>query len=183
MLRSDIELASGLVKFYSKDEARSYLEAMLEYYRMRSEEYGQQMGGLLRGSASVPEGLKEDKKEGKEDKKGKDGKDGKEGGRALAKGWVRVGTLPVNTGDTAKAFGEVTLKIVEEYKMRVAKTTDALKSVGEMESINVSDGSVYTLFVNRGVPDALIVGAPVKKREVFSFAARFRAVGRANDVP
>jgi len=49
LLRSDIELASGLVRFYSKEQARSYLEAMLEYYRMRSEEYGQQMGGLLRG--------------------------------------------------------------------------------------------------------------------------------------
>ncbi len=181
MLRSDIELASGLVKFYSKDEARSYLEAMLEYYRMRSEEYGQQMGGLLRGPAPPPQDLKEDRKEGKESKEGK--KEGKDAGRALAKGWVRVGTLPINTGDTAKAFGEVTLKIVEEYKMRVAKTTEALKSFGEMESINVSDGSVYTLFVNRGVPDALIVGAPVKKREVFSFAARFRAVERANDVP
>ena len=166
MLRSDIELASGLVKFQSRDQARSYLEAMVEYYKMRSEEYGQQMGGLLR-SAPVSQDPKEEKKQAK---------DGKEAGKVLAKGWVRVGSLPVNTSDSAKALGEVTLKIVEEYKMRVAKTTDALKSFGELESINVSSDAVYTLFVNRGVPDALIVSAPERKREVFNLAAKFRAV-------
>jgi len=177
LLRSDIELASGLVRFYSRDQARSYLEAMLEYYRMRSEEYGQQMGGLLRGATPSSEDIKKDKKEKKESK------EEKEQGKGLAKGWARVGTLPVNTGDTSKALGEVTLKIVDEYKMRVAKTTDTLKSFGELESINVGDDSVYILFVNRGVPDALIVRAPEKKREVFNFAARFRAVRHAVSTP
>jgi len=60
--------------------------------------------------------------------------------------------------------------------MRLAKTTDALKSFGELESINVSNDSVYTLFVNRGVPDALIVSAPEKKHEVFNLVARFKTV-------
>jgi hypothetical protein len=165
LLRTDIELASGLVRLYSKEQARSYLEAMLEYYRMKSEEYGQQMGGLLREAPPPSAEAKENRKEGK---------GGKEAGKVVARGWVKVGTLPVNTGDTAKALGEVTLKIVEEYKARVAKTGDALKSFNDLESINVGDGSAYTLFISRGVPDALIVSVSEKARAAFSFAAKFR---------
>ena len=163
MLRTDIELASGLVRFYSRDQARSYLEAMLEFYNTKSQEYGQQMGGLLRGEAPGPA-------------EGKAGKEGKEGGKVAAKGWMKVGTLPVSTGDSTKALGEVTLKIVDEYKMRSARTAEALKAFNNLESINVSDGSSYVMFINRGVPEALIVNESKAKREPFSFVGRFRAV-------
>jgi hypothetical protein len=164
MLRTDIELASGLVRFYSKEQARSYLEAMLEFYSMKSQEYGQQMGGLLRGVAppAGPTEAKEAKNNGNT--------------KVVAKGWVKVGTLPVNIGDASKALGEVTLKIVEEYKMRSEKTSEVLKSFNNLESINVSDASSYTLFVNRGVPEALIVMESKTKRESFVYAAKFRAV-------
>lgn len=148
MLRRDVELASGLVRFYSKDQVMAYVENMIEYYKAKHEEYGQQMGGLLRGPAPQPSGGKEGKKETKE---------GREAAKVLGRGWVKVGTLPVNTGDSVRAMGEVTLKIVDEYKARVEKTSEALKSLSDLQSINVSDASAFTLFINRGVPEALIV--------------------------
>lgn len=169
MLRTEVELASGLVRFRSTEQARSYLEAMLEHYKLRLEEYGQQMAGLLRSAPGQPgegETVKEEREE----------KNGKETAKVRAKGWVKVGTLPVNVSDSAKATGEVVLKIVDEYKARTAKTAEALKSFGDLESLSISAGSVLTLFVNKGVPEALIVGAPEKAQEEFQLVAKFRAV-------
>lgn len=162
MLKSEVEVASGLVAFRSKEQARAYLEAMLERYKQKSEEYGQQMAGLLRTTPSQPTEAQP--------------KESKEPAKVAARGWVRVGTLPVNVSDSARAIGEVVLKIVDEYKMRTTKTAEALKSFGDLDSLNMSAQSVFTFFINRGVPEALIVTASEKKSERFELSGKFRAV-------
>ena len=162
MVSRRIELASGLVKFRSKEEVRSYLEEMLQYYKTVSEEYGQQMGTLLRGVQAPPPEVKV--------------KQAKDEARPSSKGWVRLGSLPVNVSDPSKATAEVMLKVVEEYKTRIEKTTEALKSLVELDSVVGGDGQSLTLFVSKGIPEALILGSTEAKREVFSFVSAFRAV-------
>lgn len=162
MQPGNLELGLGLVRFRSKDQAREYLEALLAYYKAKSEEYGRQMGELLRNSKpSAPET--------------KDSKAPKEGQRAAAKGWVKIGSLPVNMSEPQKAVAEVTLKIVDDCRSKVEKTSEALKSLDEIESrCGVSQYLVF--FISKGVPEAVITEEAAKRQELFAFTAKFRAV-------
>jgi len=166
-LRScNFERCSGLVNFYSKEQARAYIESLLEYYKARSEEYGQLMGELLRSTQASNQGQNEVR----------DAKQTKEGQKPLAKGWLKAGSLHVNTSDTQRALAEVTLRIVDDYKVRIEKTAEALKSFSEVESLNFSAESAFTLFINRGLPEAFILNGALKRPEAFAFATKFRAV-------
>ncbi len=162
MQPGNLELGSGLVRFRSKEQARAYLEALLQHYKAKSEEYGGQMGELLRGAQQPVQELKE-------------AKPTKEAQKVGVKGWVRMGTMPVNASEPLKALGEVTLKIVEDCKMKVEKTAEALKSFDEVDTRMPGSPSLI-LFINRGVPEALIVDEGSKRSEIFAFNARFRAV-------
>jgi hypothetical protein len=162
--RGNLELGSGLLRFRSKDQAREYMEQLLDYYKLRSEEYGGQMGELLR--ADQPKG-----EEGREPKEGKAPKDAK----LAAKGWLKMGSLPVNSSDPQKAMAEVTLKIVEEYKLKVERTTEALKSLDEIEAHNSASANLV-FYISRGVPEAVIVEPGAPKLETFAFSGSFRAV-------
>jgi hypothetical protein len=162
MLHENLELNSGLVKFPSKESATAYLEAMLQYYKGRQEEYGHQLGEQLRSPQGPPQAKE---KEGKKEK----------GGQQAPKGWFKVGSLPVNASDPKGALAQVTLRIVDDYKSRVEKLSDALKSFQEVDTLSQQGTRSYTLFVYKGVPEGVIVEGMVKK-EVFAFTARFRAV-------
>lgn len=162
MQLENLELGSGLVRFRSKDQAREYLEALLEYYKAKSDEYGGQMGELLRVAQPSGQEVKESKTT-------------KEAQKATAKGWVKIGSLPVNMSEPQKAISEVTLKIVEDYRLKVGRTNDALKSLDEIESRS-SGSQNLVFFISKGVPEAVIVEEAVKKQELFVFNAKFRAV-------
>ena len=164
MLRDNLELNSGLVKFRSKESVVAYLETLLQYYKTRQEEYGHQLGEQLRSPAAAP-GPKE--KQEKEPKKEK-------GQPQTARGWTRVGTLPVNMSDPQGAFAQLTLRIVDDYKSRVEKVSEALKSFQDVDTLSQAGSKSYTLFVFKGVPEGVIVESAAK-RDVFAFAARFRA--------
>ena len=167
MLRNNLETNAGLVKFHSRDAASAYLEAMLEYYRTKHEEYGQQLAEHLRISQEPSRGAPKPEKSEKKEKGAQ---------QATAKGWTRIGTLPVNITDPQGALAQVTLRIVEDYKAKVEKITDALKSFKDIESVSQGAGAEYTLFIIRGVPEAVIVEYSTKKVEAFVFNASFRAV-------
>ena len=169
MLRDNLELNSGLVRFQSRESATAYLETLLQYYKSRQEEYGQQLAEHLRSSQSPQPQKKSEEKEQKKDKKDKKDQ------QPVAKGWARVGSLPVNTSDPLGARAQVTLRIVEDYKSRVEKVSEALKSFSDVDSLGRPGTSSYTLFVFKGVPEGVIVEA-IAKKEVFAFAGRFRAV-------
>ncbi|MDG6990657.1 MAG: hypothetical protein JRM99_04465 [Nitrososphaerota archaeon] len=164
MLRDNLELNSGLVKFRSKESAVAYLETLLQYYKTRQEEYGHQLGEQLRNpQAEAPK--KEKKEEAKKDK----------GEKPTPKGWVRVGSLPVNSSDPQGALAQVTLRIVDDYKSRVERVSDSLKSFQDVDTLSQVGTKTYTLFVYKGVPEGVIVES-VAKKEVFAFTARFRAI-------
>ena len=164
MLRNNLETNAGLVRFHSKEGLSAYLETLLEYYKTRHDEYGQQLGEHLRGTSDVGQGApKQDKKD-------------KGGPKTTAKGWTKVGDLPVNVSDPAGALAQVTLRIVDDYKVKVERVTDALKSFKDIDSISQGAGTSYTLFIMKGVPEAVIVEYTAKKMEAFAFTASFKAV-------
>jgi hypothetical protein len=165
LLRDNLELNSGLVKFVSRESATAYLEALLEYYKARQEEYGHQLGEHLRSAPGAPPPKEKQEKEQKKEK----------GQPQTARGWTRVGSLPVNVSDPQGALAQATLRIVEDYKGRVEKVSEALKSFKDVDSLSQAGTRSYTLFVFKGVPEGVIV-EEAPKREAFAFAARFRAV-------
>ena len=40
--------ATGLVRFYSKEELRRYMKSLVEEYRAQDQKFGDTLGGLLR---------------------------------------------------------------------------------------------------------------------------------------
>lgn len=166
MLRDNLELNSGLVRFKNRESVDAYLETLLQYYRSRLDEYGQQLAGHLRGF-NESTGPKPTEKEAKKDKNGH---------QPAAKGWAKVGTLPVNSTDVRGALAQVTLRIVEDYKSRVERISEALKSFKDVDTLSQPGTKSYILFVYKGVPEAVVVEAVDKKVEAFAFAATFRAV-------
>lgn len=167
MLRDNLELNSGLIKFHSKDSVSAYLETLLQYYKTRQEEYGHQLGEQLRSAQETPKERKKAEKEAKKEKGGK---------QPVAKGWSRVGPLLVNTGDAGAAIAEVTLRIVDDYKARVERVSDALKAFNDVDTLSQAGTRSYTLLVFRGVPEAVIIGEDAKKVEAFAFSGSFKAV-------
>lgn len=165
MLRDNLELNSGLVRFRSRESATAYLETLLQYYKTRQDEYGQQLAEHLRSS------------QGSAQPKERPEKDAKKGGQqAVAKGWSKVGNLLVNTTDALGAYAQVTLRIVEDYKSRVERVSDALKSFKDVDTLSQPGTKSYTLFVYKGVPEAVVVENLEKRMEAFAFSASFRAV-------
>lgn len=169
MLRDNLELNSGLVRFQTKESAGAYMETLLEYYKSRLEEYGQRLAEHLRSGEGdpVPQPDYSHDREGKKDKGGQ---------QSTAKGWSKVGTLLVNTSDTRGAMAQVTLRIVDDYKSRVERISAALRSFGDVDTLSQPGTKSYTLFVYRGVPEAVIVENLAKKAEAFAFSGTFRAV-------
>ena len=167
MIRDNLELNSGLVKFHSREGVSTYLETLLEYYKSRQEEYGHQLGEYLRSEQSPQRPEREAKKDSKKDKDGQP---------QLSKGWARVGNLIVNSSDPKGGLAQVTLRIVDDYKARVEKVSDALKSFKDVDTLSQSGTTTYTLFVFKGVPEAVIVERAEKRVEAFAFSSTFRAV-------
>lgn len=161
MQQGNLELGSGLVKLRSKDQAREYMEALLGTYRAKSDEYGEQMSALLRAVQPAEQLAKEGKN--------------KDGQKPAAKGWVKVGSIPVNSSDPQKALAEVTLKIVDDYKTKVDKTNEALKSLDEIEAHGPGSSNMV-FFINRGVPEAVILQEAASRQGTFAFSGSFRAV-------
>ena len=166
MLRNNLETNAGLIRFHSRDAASAYLEALLEYYKTKHEEYAQQLGEHLR-AVQEPKAANGPKKPDKKDKGAQP---------TTAKGWTRLGELPVNVTDPQGALAQVTLRIVEDYKAKVERLTDVLKAFRDIESVTQGAGASYVLFIMKGVPEGVIVEHSTEKVEAFAFAASFRAV-------
>ena len=163
MIRDNLELNSGLVKFRSKESVVAYLETLLQYYKARQEEYGHQLGEQLRTPQGAPP-----PREKKEDQK-------KDKGGQQPRGWSKIGTLLVSVSDPKGALSQVTLRIVDDYKARVEKVSGALKSFQDVDTLSQAGTVTYTLFIFMGVPEGVIMETTAK-REIFAFTARFRAV-------
>lgn len=164
------EIATGLLKFYSQQEVVKYMKDVAEYYQKESEKYGDKLGGMLRAGPGEPpkeEKKKEEKK--KEDKKG----DQKQKGPG---GWMRMGTLLLNPVASGPAMTEVMYQIHEEFKQKLARVNEAIKSFEMNASTMVPQNAAFQLYVRNGVPERVIVDVQEEKKAAFSFDAKFRVV-------
>jgi hypothetical protein len=168
------------MKFYSQAEITKYLKEVSEYYQKEAEKYGDKLGGMLRtgpGESAPKEEKKQEKQEKQEkqdkgDKKGdQKGKPGGGGG-----GWIKMGTLMLNTANTGPATTEVMYQIHEDLKQKLARTNEALKSFEQNANTLIPQNAIFQLYVRNGVPERIIVEAEEAKKAVFSFDGKFRVV-------
>jgi hypothetical protein len=164
------DLAVGLIKFYSHDEITKYLRELSEHYQKEAEKYGDKLGGMLRtgpgAGTAAKDAKKQDNKEKKSDPKSKTG-----GG-----GWIKMGSLLLNTSNPESASTEVMYQVHEELKAKLAKTTEALKSFEQNANTLIPQNATIQLYLKNGVPERVIVEAEEKKKATFSFDGKFRIV-------
>jgi len=159
-----------LLKFYTQAEITKYMKEVAEYYQKEAEKYGDKLGGMLR-TGPGESASKEDKKQDKGDKKGD------QKGRPGGSGWVKMGTLMLNTANTGPAMTEVMYQIHEDLKQKLARTNDAIKSFESGASTLIPQNATFQLYVRNGVPERIIVGAEEEaKKTVFNFDGKFRVV-------
>jgi hypothetical protein len=158
-VQSASQASASLVKFHSKDELRRYMKSLVEYYQGVAQGYGDQLGTLLRtieqekGSAKVPGP-----------------------GKVVAKGWVRMGTMLVNTGDSKGAMAEVLFQAHEETKSRLSKISEAVKSFDEQSNSVIPEAGLYYLQLKNGIPERIVADTAAKSKDSFKFSAAFQVV-------
>jgi len=161
------ELAIGLVRFYSAEEIAKYLKDLSEYYSREAEKYGDKLGSMLREGPAAPKGeQKGEKGEKKPEAKAKPG----------AGGWTKMGPILVSKADPTTATTEVMYQLHEELKQRLAKTTEALKSLEQNANAVLPKGATFQLYMRNGVPERIIVEAVATAKATFSFEGKFRVV-------
>jgi hypothetical protein len=164
------------MKFYSQAEITKYLKEVSEYYQKEAEMYGDKLGGMLRtgpGESSP----KEEKKQEKQEKQEKGDKKGDQKGKPIGGGgWIKMGTLMLNTANIGPATTEVMYQIHEDLKQKLARTNEALKSFELNANTLIPQNAIFQLYVRNGVAERIIVEAEEAKKAVFSFDGKFRVV-------
>ena len=158
--------ATGLVRFYSKDELRRFLKGLVDQYQGVSQGYGDQLGALLRTLEQEKAAVRAQPKEVAD----------KSAPKPQARGWVKMGPLLVNVSDPSGAMAETLFQLHEDVKAKLAKATEALKSFEELNSQTIPEAGLYYLQLRNGVPERIVADLQKGKRETFSFAADFRLV-------
>ena len=164
MAQATVFTLPGLLKFYSKEEIKKYLRDLAGFYQGQVDTFGEQLGTLMR---SGQEKAAEDKKQKKQDD---------EKSKFVTKGWTKMGTLLVSLGGSVSAITEVSLQLHEEYKAKLAKTSEALKSFEEQANTLIPENSTYRLYLKNGVPERILVEAAEAKRDTFGYTAQFQLV-------
>ncbi len=168
-------LASGLVKFYSRDELKRFLKSLVDGYASQAEQHGDRLGAILRGAGgNSAQNLM--KGENPSEGEAKTPKGQEEKVKAKSKGWIRMGTLLVNVTNPKTGMTEVLFQLHEEAKSRLAKATAALKSFEELSSTTMPEDASFSLQLRNGVPEKIVVGPQERKASTFSFEANFRLV-------
>jgi hypothetical protein len=154
----------GLLKFYTRDEVRKYLHDLVGYYQGQVDSFGETLGTLMR---SGQDKTSEEKRQNKQSQ---------EKSKVISKGWMRMGTLLVNLGDPLPAITEVSLQLLEEFKAKLAKTTDAMKSFEDQANTVIPENATYRLYLHNGVPERILIEPQEARRETFGFSAQFQLV-------
>ena len=149
-----------MAKFYSKEELKKYLKGLVELYQGQANHYGDKLGSLLRTNESQK--LASPKIDSNS--------------KPQAKGWVKVGSLLVNLSDPVASMTEIMYQLHEEFKQKLIRTSEALKSFEEGAGANIPDGVSLTLQLRNGVPERIVIDSHTTKRETFRFSAKFRLV-------
>lgn len=160
------ELGSGVMKFYSHEEVVKYLRELAEYYQKESEKYGDKLGSMLRGTGRPETAQKEAKKDEKKP----------EAKKASPGGWTKMGSILINTTNAEAASTEVMYQVHEDLKLKLARTTEALKSFEQNANAVFAQNSVFEMFFKNGVPERIVVRPGEGKRPLYNFDGRFRVV-------
>ena len=160
--------ASGLLRFFTKDELRRYLKSLVESYQAQDKAFGDSLGGLLRTLEQEKVAVKAQPKDQKDK--------GQPAPKAVARGWVKMGAMAVNINDPNGAMAEVLFQLHEEVKARLARAVEALKSYEEQHSTVIPEAGMYYLQMRNGVPERVVVDLQSKKRIPFSFSSDFKLV-------
>ncbi len=159
------DLATGLLKFYSQAEVTKYMKDLSEYYQKEAEKYGDKLGSMLRTGPG--ESAQKDRVDKKTDSKAK----------VSSGGWIKMGSLLVNTANAGPPTTEVMYQIHEDLKQKMARTNEALKSFEQNSNSLIPKNATFQVYVRNGVPERIIVQPEeVAKREAFNFDAKFRVV-------
>jgi hypothetical protein len=167
-----VEHGCGIVRFYSKEGVKEYLDSLLEYYKERLDLYSQQLSEQLRAdvthSQQQDSSQKDDKKEQKKDKPQKIEKNDN------THRIMRVIGGQGNSSLVPKIVAEIALRVVEYYKSRIEAVSAALKALAEDPVLSQSGAGLYILYINNGVPDTMVIDSMEKPREALTFAGRFK---------
>ena len=148
----------GVVKFYNRADLKKYLKGLVELYQGEANQYGDNLGSLIRTS-----GVRKPA-------------DGKEQPKPQAKGWVKMGSLIVNMSDPLTSMTEIMYQLHEEFKQKLAKTAEALKSYEDVAAANIPDGVSLVLQLRNGIPEKIVVDSQSMKRDSFRYSGKFRLV-------
>ena len=157
----EIQLASGLKTFYSKDGLRSYLKDILDHYQNELDRYGAWLGDLIRSPQQPHANTKKEKK-------------GNE--KPASKGWSKMGPILINFTDAGAGTTEVLFDVMEEFKTKVTRTSEWLKSLDGLENLSIPDGTTYILCMSDGVPSRLVADIQQKRPQPFAFSADFQVL-------
>jgi len=160
------------MKFYAQAEIIKYMKEVSEYYQKESEKYGDKLGGMLRSGP----GESAPKEEKKQDKGDKNDKKNDQKGKPSGGGWLKMGSMLLNTANSGPATTEVMYQIHEDLKSKLARTNEALKSFEQNASTLIPQNATFQLYVRNGVPERIIVEAEEAKKVVFNFDGKFRVV-------
>ncbi len=148
-----------------------YLRELSDFYTKEAEKFGDKLGSMLRTGPgeSAPQ------KDEKQDKKDKDKKSDQKA-KVGAGGWVKIGSLMLNTSNPGTATTEVMYQVHEELKAKLARTNEAIKSFEQNASTLIPQNATFQLYMRNGVPERMIVEAVEQKKALFNFDGKFRVV-------
>ncbi len=152
---------SAVVKFHSRDAIKKYLDDMQKIYNSQVDQLGQDLAGMLRDQA--PAGDKKDGEKGKEKK-------------SAPKSAVKAGSLKVITTNTKKALEAAMMRIVDDYKSKVEGVNQAISALVELDRLGQEGMYVYTMVVNKGLPESIIVETTDRNQREFSYNAKFKVI-------
>lgn len=167
MMQGTQTSATGLIRFFSKDELKRYLKSLVDQYQGVSQTYGDQLGSLLRTLEQEKAAAKAQPKEAAE--KGAPQK-------TQARGWAKMGGMLVNVSDPSGALAEALYQLHEDVKSKLGKATEALKSFEELSSQTIPEAGLYYLQLRNGVPERIVVDLQSSRKETFNFSADFKLV-------
>jgi hypothetical protein len=133
---SQVVPVSGLITFDSLQELRLYIRQLLTYYEKQFDLYSQKVGSLIR---IYEKGEKEmDNRRLREDN------------------WEKVGMLMVSKKDSMLGTLEIMMEAMEEYKLKLNRTSEVLTNFQELEELSVPEGASVTLYLKSGVPMRIV---------------------------
>jgi hypothetical protein len=133
----ELLFSSGLLKFDSVASIQKYMRALLNHYEREADLYGERIGSLMRVREKI-------------ERNGRAGK-------MSAQSWRKIGMFYVNDRDPTLGTLEILLEMLDEYKFKMSRISEALLKFEAVEDLNIPDGSSITLYLRGGVPLRIVI--------------------------